>query len=56
MNIVKPVSIILLSATSLFAVTPDGILSAMDRNRDFSTVSYTGTMEIHVAERCGRRP
>lgn len=31
-----------------FAITPDEILSAMDRNRDYGTISYTATMEIHV--------
>ena len=31
-----------------FALTPSEILSAMDRNRDYGTISYTATMEIHV--------
>jgi outer membrane lipoprotein-sorting protein len=31
-----------------FALTPAEILSAMDRNRDYGTISYTATMEIHV--------
>jgi outer membrane lipoprotein-sorting protein len=38
-----------ITLTSLsFAVTPGEILSAMDRNRDYGTISYTATMEIHV--------
>ena len=32
------------------ALTPDEILTAMDKNRDYGTVSYTGTMEIHVGD------
>jgi outer membrane lipoprotein-sorting protein len=33
---------------SSFALTPAEILSAMDKNRDYGTISYTATMEIHV--------
>jgi outer membrane lipoprotein-sorting protein len=32
------------------AQTADGILAAMDRNVNFGTVTYTGTMEIHVGD------
>jgi len=35
-------------AASAAAMTADEILAAMDRNRDYTTVSYRGTMEIHV--------
>jgi hypothetical protein len=31
-----------------FALTPGEILSAMDKNRDYGTISYAATMEIHV--------
>jgi outer membrane lipoprotein-sorting protein len=34
--------------TATFALSSDEILSAMDKNRDYSMVSYTGTMEIHI--------
>jgi outer membrane lipoprotein-sorting protein len=34
--------------TSVFALSPDELLTAMDKNRDYGTISYTGTMEIHV--------
>lgn len=33
---------------SSFALTPAEILSAIDKNRDYGTISYTATMEIHV--------
>ncbi len=48
MNTLKPVGIILLSVASAFALTPAEILSAMDRNRDYGTISYNAIMEIHV--------
>lgn len=48
MKTIKPYFLVLLSCTSLFALTPDEILSAMDKNRDYGTISYTATMEIHV--------
>ena len=32
------------------AITADEILGAMDRNVDFSTITYTGTMEIHIGK------
>ena len=48
MKAIMPVLISLFCSSSIFAVTPDQILSAMDKNRDYGTVSYTGTMEIHV--------
>lgn len=31
-----------------FAITPDEILNAMDKNRDFGTISYAGVMEIRI--------
>jgi outer membrane lipoprotein-sorting protein len=34
--------------TSAYSLSPSDILSTMDKNRDYSTVSYTGTMEIHI--------
>ena len=37
-----------LSFTACWATTSDEILSAMDKNRDYGTVTYTGTMEIHI--------
>ncbi len=45
---IKPAGILLLSVVSGFAITPEEILSAIDRNRDYGTISYTATMEIHV--------
>jgi outer membrane lipoprotein-sorting protein len=42
----------ILLVCSLFSVayslSPDQILSAIDKNRNYSTISYTATMEIHV--------
>jgi outer membrane lipoprotein-sorting protein len=31
-----------------WAITPEEILSSIDRNRDYGTISYTASMEIHV--------
>jgi outer membrane lipoprotein-sorting protein len=31
-----------------FALSPSEILAAMDKNRDYGTVSYNGAMEIHI--------
>jgi outer membrane lipoprotein-sorting protein len=44
----KAIVIPLLFFVPVFAITPADILSAMDKNRDYGTISYTGTMEIHV--------
>lgn len=41
-------TIVSLLFSSAYSLTPDEILSAMDKNRDYGTVSYTGTMEIHI--------
>ena len=35
---------------STWAITPDELLSALDKNRDYGTISYTATMEIHVGD------
>jgi outer membrane lipoprotein-sorting protein len=48
MKTIKPYFLVLLFCTSLFALSPAEILSAMDRNRDYGTISYTAAMEIHV--------
>ncbi len=48
MKTIKPYFFALLSCTSVFALTPAEILSAIDKNRDYGTISYTATMEIHV--------
>jgi outer membrane lipoprotein-sorting protein len=32
------------------AITADEILAAMDKNRTYGTVSYNGTMEIHIGD------
>lgn len=48
MNPLKTIPIVLLSSISVFALTPQEILSAMDKNRAFGTISYTGVMEIHI--------
>jgi outer membrane lipoprotein-sorting protein len=34
--------------TSAFPLSPTEILAAMDKNRDYGTVSYIGSMEIHI--------
>jgi outer membrane lipoprotein-sorting protein len=39
---------LLLFPATLFAITPEDILSRIDKNRDYGTISYTATMEIHV--------
>jgi outer membrane lipoprotein-sorting protein len=41
-------SLIIILTNHAFALTPAEILSAMDKNRDYGTISYTATMEIHV--------
>jgi outer membrane lipoprotein-sorting protein len=33
---------------TVYPISPSEILSAMDKNRDYGTISYTGTMEIHI--------
>jgi outer membrane lipoprotein-sorting protein len=48
MKTIKPYLLALLSCTSAFPITPGEILSAIDKNRDYGTISYTATMEIHV--------
>ena len=35
-------------ARSTPAISPEEILTAVDKNRDYATVSYSATMEIHV--------
>jgi outer membrane lipoprotein-sorting protein len=40
-------SVIILTSLS-FAITPGEILTAMDKNRAYGTISYTGVMEIHI--------
>jgi outer membrane lipoprotein-sorting protein len=42
--------ICLLFAQGALAITPDEILSAIDKNRNYGTISYTATMEIHVGD------
>jgi outer membrane lipoprotein-sorting protein len=46
----KPILIAscLLISNYAFAITPAEILSAIDKNRDYGTISYNATMEIHV--------
>ncbi|HMD68020.1 MAG TPA: outer membrane lipoprotein-sorting protein [Chitinivibrionales bacterium] len=46
----KPILIAscLLISNYAFALTPAEILSAIDKNRDYGTISYNATMEIHV--------
>jgi outer membrane lipoprotein-sorting protein len=48
MNSNKFLVILFLAFSSSFSLSPSEILSAMDKNRDYGTVSYTGTMEIHI--------
>jgi outer membrane lipoprotein-sorting protein len=48
MNKIILIASCLLIPNYTFAVTPAEILSAIDRNRDYGTISYTATMEIHV--------
>ena len=40
--------IALISVIPALGMTADEILDAIDANKNFSTVSYTGTMEIHI--------
>ena len=40
----------LLFSAPLRAITPDEILSAIDKNRNYGTISYDATMEIHVGD------
>src|SRR5271157_624063 len=46
----KPILIAscLLISNYAFALTPAEILSSIDKNRDYGTISYNATMEIHV--------
>jgi outer membrane lipoprotein-sorting protein len=48
MKTIKPYFFILLTYTPIFALSPAEILTAMDKNRDYGTISYSATMEIHV--------
>jgi outer membrane lipoprotein-sorting protein len=41
-------SLILLCNSLTFAITADDILNAMDKNHNYKSVTYTGTMEIHI--------
>jgi hypothetical protein len=40
--------IFLLFVPGASAITPDEILSSIDKNRNYGTISYAATMEIHV--------
>ena len=40
----------LLLSQGAFAITPEAILTALDKNREYGTISYTATMEIHVGD------
>jgi len=44
------VTLLLFSAT-LFAITPEDILSRIDKNRDYGTISYTATWKSMWAAR-----
>ena len=50
MKAFKPYVVFMIAAMSTYAaaITPEEILAAMDRNRDYGTISYIATMEIHV--------
>lgn len=48
MKMTAPVFLCMSLALSSFAISPEEILSAIDKNRDYGTISYTATMEIHV--------
>jgi len=48
MNKFLRIALYLLIPACVFAITPEEILSAVDKNRDYGTISYAATMEIHV--------
>jgi len=48
MNYIKFLILFFFASSSAFSISPDDILAAMDKNRDYNTVSYEGTMEIHI--------
>jgi outer membrane lipoprotein-sorting protein len=45
---VRFIAICLFSISYAFAVTPDELLAAIDKNRNYGSISYAATMEIHV--------
>jgi outer membrane lipoprotein-sorting protein len=50
MNKIITFAICFLFAQGAFAITPEAILTALDTNRDYGTISYTAAMEIHVGD------
>ncbi len=43
--------LIVTNITSTFALTGEEILAKMDTHRDYKTITYTGTMKIHVNDK-----
>ncbi len=43
--------IVMLANTLTYSLTGEEILSKMDNNREYKTIKYTGTMEIHVDDK-----
>lgn len=41
---------LVLSACTGYALTGEEILDRMDRNRDYTTITYSGTMTIHIGD------
>lgn len=50
MNIIARTVLFFAIAMPCAAMTADEILAAIDRNRDYSTVTYAGTMEIRIGD------
>jgi outer membrane lipoprotein-sorting protein len=48
MTSIKFLILFFFASSTAFALSPADIMAAMDGNRDYGTVSYTGTMEIHI--------
>ena len=48
MKLITPAFLCISLASSSFAISPEDVLSAIDKNRNYGTISYSATMEIHV--------
>lgn len=49
------IQILLIIAIPIIALTGEEILTKMDTHRDYQTIEYTGTMEIHVNKKIRKK-
>jgi outer membrane lipoprotein-sorting protein len=50
MKYIAILGLLVLCSKSVFALTGEEILNKMDGHRDYKTITYTGTMTIHIDE------